>query len=306
LAFAWNNACAVADAMAKLDRGRRVVILKQLAKLVGPLAMAVMVGVSAQAKEWTHLRIATEGAFPPYNMVMPDGKLAGFEIDLAADLCRRMKVQCEVVAQDWDGILPGLNAGKYDAIIAAMAITPKRLEVIAFSIPYVSSPTVFATTKGSGIEALPGDGTRIDLSDDAAARAVIETMKAKLKGKVIGVQVSTIQSDFLNTYFKGTVEVRTYKTSDEFNLDLAAGRIDAVLAAAANIKAAMDTADGKDIVFTGPYFGGGPIGIGSGIGLRKADPELKQMFDGAIQAAAADGTLARLSTQWFKIDLTPR
>ncbi len=79
-----------------------------------------------------------------------------------------------------------------------------------------------------------------------------------------------------------------------------------MLAAAANIKAAMDTADGKDIVFTGPYFGGGPIGIGSGIGLRKADPELKQMFDGAIQAAAADGTLARLSTQWFKIDLTPR
>lgn len=275
-------------------------------KFACSLAMALLLSVSAQAKDWPKIKIATEGAFPPYNMQLADGKLAGFEIDLAADLCKRMKAECEVVAQDWDGILPGLNAGKYDAIMAALSITPKRMEVIAFSVPYVSSPTMLATIKGSGLENLPGTGTRINLDDDAAARAAMEPMRAKLKGKAIGVQVSTIQADFMNTYFKGVADVRVYKTAEEFNLDLEAGRIDAILAAAANVKAAMDTPQGKDIVFTGPSFGGGPIGIGSGVGLRKSDPELKEMFDTAIKAAAADGTLARLSNQWFKLDLTPR
>ena len=278
----------------------------KLAKPVLSLAALLLLAMPARAKDWTHLKIATEGAFPPYNFHQADGKLAGFEIDLAADLCKRIKAECEVVAQDWDGILPGLNAGKYDAIMAAMSITPKRMEVIAFSSPYVSSPTMLATMKGSGMENLPGQGTRISLNDDAAARAQMAPMQAKLKGKVIGVQVSTIQADFLNTYFKGVADVRVYKTSDEFMLDLEAGRIDAVLAAAANVKAAMDTPDGKDIVFTGPAFGGGPIGIGSGVGLRKTDADLKALFDGAIKDAAADGTLARLSTQWFKLDLTPR
>ncbi len=269
------------------------------------LIAALMLGTAAHAKEWTKLRIATEGAFPPYNMTGPDGKLSGFEIDLAADLCRRMKVECEVVAQNWDGILPGLNAGKYDAIIAAMSITPKRMEVISFSIPYVASPTVFATTKGSGLAGLPGDGVRLDLGDTAVAKPAMDALRAKLRGKVVGVQVSTIQADLLNTYFKGDVDIRTYKTAEEFFLDLAAGRVDAVLGAAALIQGAMDTPDGKNLVLTGPLFGGGPIGIGSGIGLRKTDPELKEMLDTAIKASAADGTLGRLTMQWFKIDLVP-
>lgn len=267
---------------------------------------ALMLGSAAHAKEWTKLRIATEGAFPPYNMHAADGKLIGFEIDLVADLCRRMKVECEVVAQDWDGILPGLNAGKYDAIMAAMSITPKRMEVIAFSVPYVSSPTRFATTKGTALDGLPGDGLRVDLGNAAAAKAAVDGMRAKLQGKSVGVQVSTIQADFLNTYFKGILDIRTYKTSDEFFLDLGAGRLDAVVAAAANTQAAIDTPDGKNITFTGPAFGGGPMGIGSGVGLRKTDPELQEMFNTAIKAAAADGTLGRLTQQWFKLDLTPQ
>ena len=270
------------------------------------LAAIALLAAPASAKEWTKLRIATEGAFPPYNFTKADGSLTGFEIDLAHELCRRMKVQCEVVAQNWDGILPGLTGGKYDAIMAAMSITPKRREVIDFSVPYVSSPTRLAVLKTSGLDALPGDGARFNLNDDATARAAIDAMKAKLKGKVVGVQVSTIQSDFANTYLKGVIEVRTYKTTDESLLDLTSGRIDAVLASAANVQAAIDKPDGKDIVFTGPSFTGGSIGIGSGVGIRKTDPELVAMFDTAIKEAIADGTLAKLSTQWFKLDLTPR
>lgn len=274
------------------------------------LAAAVLLTLSAlapaAAKEWSNLTIATEGAYPPYNMNGPDGKLIGFEIDLAADLCKRMKVQCTVVAQDWDGIIPGLNAGKYDAIMAAMSITPKRLEAIAFSLPYASSPTMFATTKGSGLENLPLGGTRVDLGDEAAAKAAVADLAPRLKGKSVGVQVSTIQADLLNTYFKGVVEVRSYKTAEEFGLDLAAGRIDAMLGSAANLQAIMDGPDGKEMVFTGPAFSGGPLGQGSAVGLRKTDPELKAMFDRAVAEASADGTIKALSIKWFKLDLTPR
>lgn len=269
----------------------------------------MLAGLAAQpaaAKDWTAVRIATEGGYPPYNFTKPDGTLAGFEIDLAHDLCRRMKVQCEIVAQNWDGILPGLTAGKYDAIMSGMSITPKRREVIDFAGPYVSSPTILSTLKGSGLENLPGANARINLDDAAAARAATDALKPKLQGKVLGVQVSTIQADLANTYLNGVVEVRNYKTVDEMALDLAAGRIDAMLASAAVTQASMDKPDGRDLVFTGPSFDGGPIGVGSGVGIRKSDPDLVAMFNRAIGEAKADGTLARLSQQWFHLDLTPR
>ena len=272
------------------------------------IAVAILVALAppALAKEWTTVTIATEGAYAPYNMHGPDGKLIGYEIDLAADLCKRMKVTCTFVAQDWDGIIPGLNAGKYDAIMSGMSVTPKRLEVIAFSLPYASSPTTLAVPKGSDLENLALTGKRVNLGDDAATKQAVAELAPKLKGKAIGVQVSTIQADVLTNYFKGVVDARSYKTAEEVGLDLAAGRVDAMLASEANIKAFMDGSDGKDTVFTGPLFTGGLLGVGSGIGLRKADGDLKAMFDDAIRAATADGTIKTLSLKWFKVDLTPQ
>lgn len=260
----------------------------------------------AGAKEWTRVRIATEGAYPPYNFQGPDGKLAGYEIDLAADLCRRMKVQCEVVAQDWDGIVPGLAAGKYDAIMAGMSITPKRMETLAFSVPYVNSPSSFATLKGSPLAGMPGIDTRVTMTDAAAGKAAIDALRAKLKGTVVGVQISTVQAEFLQTYFKDVAEIRTYKTTEQHDLDLGAGRVDSVFAVSAYLRASQDTPGGADLQFTGPQFAGGPLGIGTGVGLRKTDPELKAMFDEAIREATADGTLRRLVLQWFKLDATPQ
>lgn len=258
------------------------------------------------AKEWPRIRIATEGAYPPFNMHAPDGRLIGYEIDLAADLCRRMAAQCEVVAQDWDGIIPGLQAGKYDAIMAGMAITPRRMEVIAFSAPYVSTPSSFAALKGTPLAGLPGADSRVSLADAAAFKAALEALRSKLKGKVIGVQVATAQAEFLNTHFKGVAEIRTYKTTEEHDLDLHAGRLDAVFADAPYLRASQDKAGGADLVFTGPQFAGGALGAGTGVGLRKSDPELKAKFDEAIAASTADGTLKRLVLQWFKLDATPQ
>lgn len=277
-------------------------------KPVRLLAVAILLALAgpAVAKDWTTVAIATEGAYPPYNFHGPDGKLIGFEIDLAADLCRRAALTCTWVDQDWDGIIPALQAGKYDAIMSGMSITAKRMEVIAFSSPYSSSPTTLTTLKGSGLEGLPRTGERIKLDDDAAARAELADLNARLKGKVVAVQVSSIQADVLNSYFKGVVEARSYKTAEEMGLDLAAGRVDAMMGSQANMKAFMDGTDGHDMVFTGPLLSGGPQGIGAGIGMRKADTDLKAKFDTAIAAAVADGTIRKLSIKWFKVDISPQ
>src|ERR671921_493793 len=126
-------------------------------KRFGHLAFAA-IGISlapalvhAQEGKWSTVRIATEGAYVPWNFTGPGGKLEGFEIDLANDLCGRMKVKCEIVAQDWDGIIPALQAKKYDAIMAGMSITDKRLEVIDFSRAYANDPNGLAVPKTSDL-----------------------------------------------------------------------------------------------------------------------------------------------------------
>ena len=265
---------------------------------------ATLAAPLAQAKEWKKVVIATEGAYMPYNGHAPDGKLIGFEIDLAKDLCARMKVTCEVIAQDWNGIIPGLTAGKYDAIMAGMSITAKRKEVIDFSRAYVNSPSTFAVPKSGALAALPDTGVRISLDDKAAIDAEVAKLKPLLQGKVIGAQVSTIQADMLNTYFKGVATIRTYPTTEEHDLDLQAGRLDAALAATSYFVSTLAKPGGSDLKLAGPLFSGGLLGAGGGGGLRKSDPELKAMFDTAINAAIADGTMKKLSLQWFKTDIS--
>ena len=114
---------------------------------LGLLAASFAIG-GAAAQEKT-VKIATEGAYAPWNFTGAGGKLEGFEIDLANDLCARMKVKCEVIAQDWDGIIPGLNAKKYDAIMAGMSITEERLKTIAFSRSYANDVNAWAVAKSS-------------------------------------------------------------------------------------------------------------------------------------------------------------
>ena len=269
------------------------------------VAFAV-VGADAGAQQAKKVRIATEGAYAPWNFTNPAGKLEGFEIDLANDLCKRMNAQCEIVAQDWDGIIPGLNAGKYDAIIAGMSITARRLEVINFSAPYANTPGAIVVSKASPLAKLPVDRTyNFDKEKEATEKAV-EALKAAFKGKVIAAQVSTIHSNFIESYFKGVAEVRTYKTTEQHDLDLSAGRIDGAVASIGYWKPLLDKPEGKDFVMVGPTFTGGLFGGGVGVGLRKADADLKKQFDAAIDAAIKDGTVKKLSMQWFKFDVTPQ
>ena len=277
--------------------------LLALAAVVAVATAPLALSSQALAKDWKTVTIATEGAFMPYNGHDASGKLVGFEIDLAADLCARMKVTCNVVAQDWDGIIPGLNAGKFDAIMAAMSITPKRMDVINFSRPYTQSPSTFAVLKDGPLANLPV--SRLSLDDEAATEAAVKALTPLLKGKVIGVQVSTIQADLLAKYFKGAVEVRTYKTTEEHDLDLQAGRVDAVIGSTSYFVSTLAKPGGDKVKLAGPLFTGGLLGKGAGVGLRKADTDLQAMFTTAINAALADGTIKKLSLQWFKTDISP-
>ena len=123
-----------------------------LAILLASLAFAQS---TLAQKTWEKVTVATEGAYAPWNFTGPDGKLNGYEIDLTHELCIRMKVKCDIVAQDWDGIIPGLNAGKYDAIVASMGVTPAREKVVAFSAPYTQAPNGFMALKSSPLAAMP-------------------------------------------------------------------------------------------------------------------------------------------------------
>lgn len=253
------------------------------------------------------ITIATEGAYAPWNFTKSDGKLDGYEVELAAELCKRMKVECKVVAQDWDGIIPALNAGKYDAIMAGMTITEKRKEAVAFSRPYGSTPNGFVTTKTSPLAKLPGSGSSFSLEKEAdAAKKSIEDMKALLKGKAIGVQVSTTNAAFVDKFFKGVADIREYKTTEQHDLDLAAGRIDATFAAMSYQHDVVKKPENKDFTLAGTTFTGDVLGSGVGVAVRKADTALQKAFDDAVASVVADGTVKTLSTKWFGFDITPK
>ncbi|MDW5534155.1 MULTISPECIES: lysine/arginine/ornithine ABC transporter substrate-binding protein [Azospirillum] len=279
-----------------------------LKKIVSALALGAMMAVAAAgaagAKEWKTVRIASEGAYPPWNATDTSGKLTGFEVDLGNDLCKRMKVTCEFVAQDWDGIIPALQQGKYDAIMSAMTITDERKKVIDFSVPYGTEPSVFAVVTGSPLaKALNLGADRVDLNDQGKAKPVLDKLAEALKGKSVGVQVSTIQADFMDKHLP-KVTMRTYDKIDNAGIDLGSGRVDAMLGDRSVVEAVVKATPGK-MVIVGPNFIGGVIGEGMGVGLRKDTADLKAMFDKAIAEALKDGTVKKLSTQHFGYDISP-
>lgn len=278
----------------------------KLKSTLAALLLAVVATGTVSAQEQKKVTIATEGAYAPWNFSGPNGGLEGFEIDLAKVLCERMKVECEIVAQNWDGIIPSLTAKKYDTIMAAMSVTPKREEVIAFSTPYAAGINGFAVAADSPLADMPGTGESYSLDSEAAeAQKRIDEIAALLKGKAVGVQGSTTASTFMEAYFKDGVDIRAYKTTEEHNFDLVSGRLDAVLANATVLAAALEKPDMQGAKLSGPLFSGGVFGV-IAVGLRKEDTALKAQFDEAIKGALADGTIKELSLKWFKVDVSPR
>ena len=275
-------------------------------KLLCAALMSLVLGaaVPALAKQWTKVRIGIEGAFPPWNATTSDGKLVGLDIDLLADLCKRAKVECELIANEWASIIPSLSAGKFDAVMS-LGINEARRHVVDFTVPYAVGAATFTVSKDGAVTSLPMAGQRLDLAEKAKAEPVMAELRRMLKGKTVGVVVSTSHEQLIRKYFGEDVTLRTYRTSQDRDFDLRSGRIDVGFDSAVYSATLHDKPGNEDIATTGPLLTGPPLATQVAMGVRKGDDELRAMFDAAIQAAAADGTIRAISLKWAKLDLTP-
>ncbi len=248
--------------------------------LAAVLTVSLMAG-AAQAGQ--KVKIGTEGAYPPFNSIDKDGKLVGFDIDIANALCDAAGFECEFVVQDWDGMIPGLLAKKYDAIVASMSITDERKQKVDFTGKYYSTPAKFFAKKGSGLEISP-EG---------------------LKGKIVAVQRATIHENFLSDNYGKIVTIKSYATQDEAYLDIVSGRADAGIAdSVAVMDGFLGTDQGKDFQFFGPDFNDPKwFGDGAGIAIRKGETDLLNAFNAAIDKIRADGTYAKINAKYFDFDV---
>ena len=262
-------------------------------------------GVASIANSQT-IRIGTEGAYPPWNNLNSAGELEGAEIDFGNEACKRMGVTCEWVTQDWDGIIPALLQGKYDIIIAGMSITEERKEKVNFTTGYMTDGARFAVLKNSGLANLNIAGmAKVNLNNAGGKeQAAIGQLIAAMDGKTVCVQSSTIHQNFLEKHMSGAVEVKLYQAVDDHNLDLAAGRCDAVLADVGSIIDFMESDGGVDVAFTGPTFSGGVFGDGVGGAVRKEDADILEMWNAAISEMSKDGTTAEITKEWFGRDIS--
>ena len=262
------------------------------------LLITLFLSVSANADK---IRIGTEGAYPPWNSKDASGKLIGFEVELAWTLCRYIGQQCEIVEQDWDGMIPALIMRKFDAIMAGMSITDERKKAINFSQGYADEVASLAVMKGSNLEGMQtSEGINLT-NKSGAVKKDLKTITQALAGKTVCVQTATIHQNFLESGDVGKVNVRTYKTQDEVNLDLASGRCDVALAAAVAFTDYAEKSK-KPVVLVGPTFSGGAFGNGVGVGIRKDDTELLKAFNSAINKARKNGDISRIATKWFGFD----
>ena len=262
-------------------------------------------GVASIANSQT-IRIGTEGAYPPWNNLNSAGELEGAEIDFGNEACKRMGVTCEWVTQDWDGIIPALLQGKYDIIIAGMSITEERKEKVNFTTGYMTDGARFAVLKNSGLANLNIAGmAKVNLNNAGGKeQAAIGQLIAAMDGKTVCVQSSTIHQNFLEKHMSGAVDVKLYQAVDDHNLDLAAGRCDAVLADVGSIIDFMESDGGVDVAFTGPTFSGGVFGDGVGGAVRKEDTDILEMWNAAIAEMSKDGTTAEITKEWFGRDIS--
>jgi polar amino acid transport system substrate-binding protein len=260
-----------------------MVVTRRLAIFAAATALLALTAVSGAKAEEKVVRIGTEGAYPPFNFIDQSGKLEGFDVDIGLALCEKMKVKCELVAQDWDGIIPALLAGKYDFIIASMFITDERKKVVNFTDPYYVAAMTHVVAKGSDLK---------DFTD------------AGLAGKSVGAQSSTTQAEYIQKMYP-SADIRLYKTQDEANLDMANGRLDVMVGDYLPLlEWTTKSEDGKCCELAGdaitdPAF----VGEGVGMAVRKEDNELRQNLNKALAEILADGTYKKINDKYFTINI---
>lgn len=223
------------------------------------------------------LRIATEGAYPPFNHIDENGHVAGFDVDIALALCEAMNAECTIVTNEWDTILVGLHDGTYDAVIASMAKTPEREEVAAFTNYYYRSRSTFV-----------GDPTK----------RFLQTREG-VKGLVLGAQTDTVQAKYLRENFEGAASIKLAQTTTEAFAMLVQGKIDALLSDSLTIFDFLQTDDGKRFDFVGTPLPATDPSSEARIAVRKDDHDLIEDFNDAIRTIRLNGTYDKINRQYF-------
>jgi len=244
------------------------------------LALTMLAIGPAAAQDRMKIRIATEGAYPPFNTVGPDGKLSGFDVDIAEALCAQMQADCELVTQDWDGMIPALQAEKFDAIIASMSITEERKKQVAFTDKYYTTPLSLAVPKDS---------------------ALTSTDPAALAGKTIGAQASTTQADYANDHYgKAGADVKVYPTQEEAAADMINGRADAIISDKFQLMDWLQKSGADCCKMLGDIAG---TETEAGITVRLDDNALREKFNAALAAIRKDGTYDKIQAKYFSFDI---
>ncbi|KMM88044.1 transporter substrate-binding domain-containing protein [Pseudomonas lundensis] len=241
------------------------------------LAAAATLVFSANALAVDKYKVGIEGAYPPFNNKNPSGQVVGFDYDIAMALCAKMKVECEVVTSDWDGIIPALNAKKYDFIVSSLSITEDRKQAVDFTDPYYSNKQQFVAKKGVEFK------TDID----------------SLKSKQLGTQRSTQAATWLEDNVGG--DIKLYDTQENAYLDLSSGRVDGLLADKYAIYGWLkDDPAGKDYEFKGK-----PINEDDkvGIALRKGESDLRTKLNLALKEIKEDGTYKKINDKYFPFSI---
>jgi len=245
--------------------------------IAAALGIFVAQGAAADA-----LRIATEGAYPPFNFVDESGEVQGFDVEIAKALCAEMKAECEIVTQAWDGIIPGLKAGKYDAIVASMSITEKRKQAVDFTDPYYAAGAALIAPKDSDITYTP-EG---------------------MDGKTIGVQRATTYATLVEQKFPGA-SLKAYDTVENHNLDLQAGRLDGVVAQQVLMFDWLENEGGDAFEFKGePVKDVEFIGAGAGIAVEKGNSDLLERLNAALDTIQQNGTYAQINAKYFPFSIS--
>jgi polar amino acid transport system substrate-binding protein len=244
------------------------------------LAAALILANAGDAFAVRTLRIATEGAYPPFNYVDQNNEPAGFEIDLGRALCAAMSADCTFVIQDWDGMIDALKAGRFDAIMSSMEITPERARRLAFSKRYYRIPSALIGRKGTEFTG---------------------ASPSKLEGRSIGTVLDSEFQAFLETGYKGS-SIKTYEKLEEATLDLLTERIDYVLGDKLALSKFLTSREGEVCC---RFLTDMPVdrGEGIGVGVRRGNTELVGAFNAAIDKVIADGTYDRIREEYFSFDI---
>lgn len=249
-----------------------------ISKIILSVALsAIATGTMAQDDV---VRMGTEGYYPPFNFFDSAGKVKGFDIDVGKALCERMKVKCDWVTTDWDGIIPALNSKKFDTIVASMAITEKRRKVVSFSNPYYYNAARFVVSKDLKLKGgMPKD----------------------LKGLIIGTQSGTGEVKLIDKYFPES-KAKRYPKLDDALLDLETGRLDAVLASQFVLGAWLKKKEGSCCEFVGESFVQ-DANEGTGIAIRKNDTKLLEGLNKALEEIVADGSYKKIREKYFAFNI---